>query len=138
MKLIINTSILISALLKDSITRRILLTSDIEFYLPEYSLDEIKKHNKMICERGGLSEGEINIILAILSSKLTIISADKIKKYFQDADKIIGNIDKKDIPFIALALSISNDGIWTNDKHFEKQNIIQVWKTEDLVNTLQL
>ncbi|MBS3060935.1 MAG: hypothetical protein J4432_05530 [DPANN group archaeon] len=33
----------------------------------------------------------------------------------------------------ALALSIDNDGLWTADKDFDKQNKIKVWKTKDLI-----
>ena len=136
MRIIVNTSILISALLKESTTRKILLSSDIEFYLPEYSLEEIKRHIKMLCEKSGLSTDELEMLLAIISSKISIVSASKIVEHLDEADRIIGDIDKKDIPFIALALSIPNDGIWTNDKHFEKQSVIRVWKTDELLNLL--
>ncbi len=44
MRLVIDTSILISALLKDSVTREILFFSSIDFLLPEYAFEEIEKH----------------------------------------------------------------------------------------------
>jgi len=50
--------------------------------------------------------------------------------------EIIGKIDKKDIQFIALALAIKNNKIWSNDKHFEKQKKIQVYKTIDIIDVL--
>jgi len=46
-------------------------------------------------------------------------------------------IDQKDAPYIALALTIENDGIWTADKHFKKQNYIKVFTTEDLIKLFQ-
>ncbi|TVM04219.1 MAG: hypothetical protein CV087_00825 [Candidatus Brocadia sp. WS118] len=58
MRLVIDTSILISAILKDSATREILLFADIEFLLPEYALEEYEKHRKIISKRSGLSEKE--------------------------------------------------------------------------------
>jgi len=51
--------------------------------------------------------------------------------------EIIGNIDEKDTQFIALALAIENDGIWSNDKHLDKQEKIQVYKTIDIINLLE-
>ena len=51
--------------------------------------------------------------------------------------KIIGLIDEKDVPFIATALSIKNDGIWTNDKHFEKQDEIRIFSTLDMIELLK-
>lgn len=44
MRLVIDTGILISALLKDSVTREILLFSLIEFLIPEYAFEEFEKH----------------------------------------------------------------------------------------------
>jgi len=37
----------------------------------------------------------------------------------------------KDVPFIALAVAISNDDIWTEDKHFIKQKIIKIMKNKN-------
>jgi predicted nucleic acid-binding protein len=44
MRLVIDTCILISALLKDSVTREILLFSSLEFLLPEHALEELENH----------------------------------------------------------------------------------------------
>ena len=45
---------------------------------------------------------------------------------------IMDRIDKNDTPFIAAALA-ANLPIWSDDKHFEKQNKIKIFKTKDLV-----
>ena len=42
-----------------------------------------------------------------------------------------------DFPFLALALSVANNGIWTADKHFERQKKVKIWKTDELVNKLK-
>jgi predicted nucleic acid-binding protein len=42
MKLIIDTNILISSLLKDSTTRELLLNESFKFYLPEIVMSEVK------------------------------------------------------------------------------------------------
>lgn len=132
MKLVIDTNIVISCLLKDSITRKILLLSGFEFYLPEYSLDEIVNHRKEILNRSGLSKEELDILLSILLTYIDIIDEEKIKNHFDEAKRIIGSIDLTDVPFIALCLAVPNDGIWTNDIHFEQQKQIKVWKTYEL------
>ena len=44
MKLIIDTNILISSLLKNSTTRELLLNESFEFYLPEMVMIELKKY----------------------------------------------------------------------------------------------
>jgi predicted nucleic acid-binding protein len=48
MKLVIDTNIIISGLLKQSITRKILLSEFFEFYLPEIVMKEVKKYRPYI------------------------------------------------------------------------------------------
>jgi predicted nucleic acid-binding protein len=134
MRLVIDTSILISALLKDSVTRQILFFSSIDFLLPEYAFEEIEKHKDNVSIRSGLSRGEIEIVLSLIIENITIIPASKLKPYMEKAHKIIGSIDPFDVPFVALALSIDNDGIWSNDKHFKNLKGIKIWKTSDIFN----
>ena len=45
---------------------------------------------------------------------------------------IMKDIDVNDAPILACALSIPNDGIWTEDKDFERQQIVNIWKTKEL------
>ena len=44
MKLVLDTNVLILALLKSSATRAILLHPSFEFFLPEFGLEEIRRH----------------------------------------------------------------------------------------------
>jgi len=66
MILILNTSILISSLIKDSVTRQILLLPSMKFYLPEYALEEIEAHKMKISRLSRLSTDEIDILLNLL------------------------------------------------------------------------
>ena len=137
MKLIIDTNILISSLLKDSTTREILLNESINFYLPEIVLSEVNKYLPYIIQKSELSEKEIKKLLNTLLENLILVPIDEYEKKMDEGMKIIGKIDEKDTQFIALALSIENDGIWSNDKHFKKQKKIKVFKTIDILNLLE-
>ena len=46
-------------------------------------------------------------------------------------------IDIDDAPFVALALSFHHDGIWSNDKDFERQSVVRVWKTDELLTLME-
>jgi len=137
MRLVVDTSILISSLIKQSITREILLLPFMKFYLPEHALEEIETHKLKISKLSGLSSDEIDILLNSLLDNISIIPAQTIRTYLEEAEKIIGKIDPCDIPFVALALAIENDGIWSNDKHFKAIKHIKVWKTSDLLAHLR-
>lgn len=137
MKLVIDTSVLISALIKDSLTRQILLYPKMSFFLPEYAIEEIEAHKDIVSKRSGLRWEEIDVVLSVLLENLTIVPASEIKRNLKKADKIIGRIDPFDVPFVALCLSIENDGIWTNDKHFKNLKEIKVWKTSDILSMVE-
>ena len=137
MILILNTSILISSLIKDSVTRQILLLPSMKFYLPEYALEEIEAHKMKISRLSRLSTDEIDILLNLLLENISIIPRQTIQPYLSEAEVIIGRIDPNDIPFLALALATENDGIWSNDRHFEAIKQIKVWKTSDLLKYLE-
>lgn len=133
MKLIIDANIIISGLIKDSITRKIILSPKFEYFSPEFLLKELNKYIPEIVKKSNLSEKEINILIQKFLEKITIISADNYKQYLDKSFKIIGLIDEKDVSYIALALLVKNDGIWTNDNHFKKQARIEIFSTSDLI-----
>jgi len=137
MILILNTSILISSLIKDSVTRQILLLPSMKFYLPEYALEEIETHKMKISRLSRLSTDEIDILLNLLLENISIIPSQTIQPHLSEAEVMIGRIDPNDIPFLALALATENDGIWSNDRHFEAIKQIKIWKTSDLLKYLK-
>ena len=51
MRLVLDTNILIAALIKNSFTRKIFFSSDIEFLLPEYALEEVTRHGKKLARQ---------------------------------------------------------------------------------------
>ncbi|MBI5148819.1 hypothetical protein HZA33_04010 [Candidatus Pacearchaeota archaeon] len=135
MRLIIDANILISALIKkESIIRRILSLPFIDFYLPDFALEEIEKHITYIIDKSKLKKEEIIELLSFLFNNIYIVNNKKFISFYDKAGDIVGSIDKKDIPYMALALSFLNDGIWTEDKHFEQQSKIRIWKTKKLVD----
>ncbi len=136
MKLVINSNILISALIKNSITRKILLNPKFEIYLPEFSLNEIRKYLPEITKKANVSEKTIEIVMNQILENIHIVPLDDYKDELTKAIDLIGAVDEKDVPFLALALSITNDGIWSNDKHFKKQNVVITYSTEDIVKSL--
>jgi predicted nucleic acid-binding protein len=71
MRLVLDTNILIAALIKDSITRRILLLPDLEFLLPAFALDELAKHRGKIVRFARLKGDELDLLLTLLLMSVT-------------------------------------------------------------------
>jgi predicted nucleic acid-binding protein len=132
MSIVIDTNVFISALMKDGATRNILLHEKIEFISISFSEEEIRKYRELILKKSNLDEETLDNIFEQLKNKVTFLDDAIIGKYFEEAKKIMWDIDPKDTPFIAAALATQSD-IWSNDKHFEKQDRIKVWKTKNLI-----
>lgn len=133
MILVLDTNVLIASLIKNSLNRSLLLSLSLELYLPEYALEETGKYIDLISEKSKLSHSELKVLLSLLLERIRLIPAIKISKHIKEAEYLIGDLDPNDVPFIALALSFPNDGIWSNDKHFIKQKKIKIWTTNDLI-----
>lgn len=134
MKLVIDTNIFISALIKrEGLTRNIMLNSDNYFFFPEYEFQEIYKYKDDILKKSEYSEAEFIVAMAALLNNIHIISYEEIRSSYDEACNIMNSIDSGDTIFIATALAF-DALIWSDDQHFKKQNRIKCLTTEDMKN----
>lgn len=136
MILVIDTNILLSALIRDSATRKIIIKSEWEFYYPETALHEVRKYQRLVIEKSGISEAEYNALLDLLLKHIILIPEEQLLKYNKDANKLIGKIDADDAVFLAAAMSINDSKIWSNDPHLHMQKKIKAFKTEEILRIL--
>ncbi|MBI2663877.1 PIN domain-containing protein [Candidatus Woesearchaeota archaeon] len=132
MIVVVDVNPLISALIRDSYTRRIFAGADFDFCLPEPALQKIRKYKQYIIDKSGLSELEYLAILHSLLRFIRIIPVEDLQQHFKEAKKIMEHIDPEDAAFIAAALSQENAVIWSDDAHFDKQNKVKVLKTKNM------
>ncbi|PIO08093.1 DNA-binding protein [Candidatus Pacearchaeota archaeon CG10_big_fil_rev_8_21_14_0_10_34_12] len=133
MNIVIDTNVFISALIKDSSSRELIVNSENNLFFPEFEYDEIEKHKEEILRKSGLSEEDFRNLLSNLLKYVKIVKTEDIIDYKKQAFGIIGKIDENDVIFIATALA-HNAAIWSEDKHFQKQNTIKILRTRDIIN----
>ncbi len=131
MKIVIDTNIIIAAMIKDSMTRKIILSQKFIFITPDYTLEEIQKYKEHILEKAGMSDQDFEIILSIIFERVKIVNKEEYQNQIEVSKSILTDI--KDAPFIALAISSKVDAIRTEDKHFLNQKKVNVFKTEDMI-----
>lgn len=136
MKLVVDTNVLLSALIKKSTSRYILLNPNHTFYIPESAIEEVQKYFNTIHLKSGLSTNEIKFLFDLLTSNFQIIPLSDFLQCYEGAKKVMQHIDEKDTPFVALANCIECDGIWSNDKDLKKQDLVRVWNTEEIVTVI--
>jgi predicted nucleic acid-binding protein len=130
MKLVIDSNCIIASLIKDGLSRRIILSPAIQFIAPEYTLEEISNYKKIICKKAKINYNEFDILLNLIFEHITISPKEDYESFFNYAKTLIEDID--DAPFIALCLSFKADGIWSDDTHFKTQKEIVIYRTKEL------
>ena len=66
MKIILDVNVILSAMIRDSTTREIILNSGFDFYFPEPSLYKLKKYKGYVLEKSRLAEEEYDKIMVTL------------------------------------------------------------------------
>lgn len=132
MELVVDSNIIISAMISDSRTREILLNSNHRFYAPEFLKSEILKYEDLIVEKSGIEKREFETLLNLVLEEVEILPIESYNHKLDKAEQFIGDEDIKDIPFLAVALA-KECKIWSDDKDLKQQNKIQIKTTEQLV-----
>ena len=133
MKIVIDTSAIISGLLRDSIVRRIMTSGKLKFFVPEKAISEMLKYREYICKKTNMRIDDFYNLVLVLLKNIKIIPFKKIKEYLPEAESIAKEIDVNDSEFIATCFAIKADGIFTFDKDFTRQDKIKVFSTEELL-----
>lgn len=129
MKLIIDTNRIIASLIKNSLSRQIFNSPLFEFITPDYTLQELSKYETVIRKKAKLTHEEFDLLLALIFAQITIIPKEDYQDFLDTAKTFIEDLD--DVPFVALALAIKVDGIWTDDTHFQTNKHFTVFRTKD-------
>lgn len=133
MELVVDSNIIISAMISDSRTREILLNSSHRFYAPEFLKSEILKYEDLIIKKSGMEKRKFETLLNLLLEEVEILPIESYNHKIEKAEKLIGDEDIKDTPFLAVALA-KECKIWTDDKDLKQQNQIKIKTTKQLVN----
>lgn len=131
MRLVLDTNILLSALISDSASRGPIFKGQHQFYYPEEGLKEIERYEHLVLKKTSLNEGELDSLIRSLFSKIELVDLSHFSGCVSEANRIMAGIDPNDMVFLALAMSIPSCAIWSNDKHLKKQNLVRVYTKRD-------
>lgn len=135
-RLVVDTNRIIAALVKDGISRKIITHFDGELITLGFSMEELGAHKEEILKKAKISETGLEMILDKLFSKMTVLEDKLIDGYMDEAQEIMEDINLADAPFIAAALA-TKAPVWSDDKHFKKQDEVKILTTKELIEMLQ-
>lgn len=133
MRIVLDSNILFSALIKDSITRHLILEYEGYFLFPQYVFEELEKHKDYIQRKSRLSEGEFNDLLNIILQKVYIIPNDLLDKHRRKAQALVSHIDPDDSVFVACCLAYPGSILWSDDKKLKQITEIKVISTKEMI-----
>jgi predicted nucleic acid-binding protein len=123
MKIVVDTNIIFSALLKeDNRYARALIKNedDHDFYAVYFTIVELFKHKERIKQFSKLSEEDILEALYELLKYIHIINDNIISTpSWKEAMQLAHDADIKDVPNVALTIELAAQ-LWTNDNALKK------------------
>ena len=136
MRIVLDSNIFFSALIKDSILRKIILEYNDYFLFPSFIFQEIKEHKEELIEKTGLEKAEFRTLIKLILKKIKIVPTEVLNEFKDEALEIVKDIDKDDVIFIACALAYENSLIWSEDKKLKKQNKVEVYNTKEIMELI--
>jgi len=135
MDIILDLNVLMSALIKDSYTRELIVKATKahhKHWIPGVAFKKLVKYRKYISKRKGCDPADVDSLLKELMKYVSILPVDKTAPNVLKAKKTMDPIDPEDSIFIACALSIPGAVIWSNDRHFNEQDLVKVCTTKEM------
>jgi predicted nucleic acid-binding protein len=138
-RLVVDTNILISALLKDdSITARLLRSNACSYYYPWDGLTEINYYKDYIISKRNkhIQASSFEHALQFVLGSISVVPSEMYSYRMKEAFSIIKDRDPKDTPFLALALQLGSP-LWSNDKHFQDLPEVIAYSTGALIEHMR-
>ena len=133
MELVVDANVLLAALLKEAVTRELLLDTRLRLYAPEHLISEtlrLLRTNSSLRKRIQLPAKELEELFYLLTQEIQTAPKEEFAAQMNEALKIAPH--RQDAPYLALALA-RNVPVWSNDKGVQAQSRVKVYTTKELI-----
>jgi predicted nucleic acid-binding protein len=136
MKYVVDANIILSALISDSMTRRLLVELEDDLLAPAYVRDEIGTYTEMVSEKSGLTPAEVEDLIEIIFKRIDVVPRSEVLESLQEAARIMRDTDPDDAVYLAAALE-RDAQLWSDDGDYDDQNAVPVATTGDIVDRFE-
>ena len=136
MKFVVDTNVLFTFFWEDSFTKSLLMDESLEFFAPEFALEEINKHTDEILKKTNISIEKFKELKRVLAIFVEFMPFNEYKEFLLEALSLIPKYPD-DVDFLAVALKL-NLPIWSNDLHLKQQLKVKILSTSDLIKEFGL
>src|SRR3989344_7939963 len=136
MNIILDSNALFSALIKNSVKRKLILEYEGTFLFPGQIFIEIEKYKDYLLKKSKMNNIEFNDLLQLMLEKVLIIPNEILDKYINEAWELIKEHSPEDVIFIACGLAYENSILWSDDKKLKRQNKVKILNTKEIINII--
>lgn len=142
MRLVVDANILLSGIVRDALTRSLLLDGRLELYAPPNLLEEVRRHvltDAEIHRKTRLGPKELLEIFERLLKPIRTIPRSELERreYSRNMDVALKlAAHPEDAPYLAAALTL-RCAVWSNDSGMSRQKKVPVITTSGLLAELR-
>ena len=130
---VVDASVIVACAIADGKARRTLLAATgVEFYAPEYILEEVRRRVPKIIALSGVAPAVLSSLYDDLFARIAVVPRDGYRDLLEEATSLAGRAGAQgDEEYIALALAL-HAPVWTYDKDFHRVRGIRVVSREQI------
>jgi predicted nucleic acid-binding protein len=136
MKYVVDANIILSGLIADSMTRRLLVELEDGLLTPAYVHDEIGTYTEMVSEKSGLSPAAVDELIELLFERIDVVPRPVVLESLQEAARIMRNTDPDDAVYLAAAIE-RDAHLWSDDGDYDEQDAVPVARTSEVVERFE-
>lgn len=105
-------------------TRRAIMGTNAVLFVPRQGPEEVRHHIEEIASRARASVEDLLGLLEELLQFIVLVPDDVLDPHWAVARRALSGTDLSDAPFLAAALGVGADAIWSHDKDFDVQDLV--------------
>lgn len=133
MKVVVDANKLLASLIKDGPTRHQILTTTSMLYAPDFLRLELAKHRGVVLRKSKLASADLAQLEMCVLARVRWVSDADVMAHLAPARKALDTIDPKDVPYLAAALAVGADAIWSDDTDFDAQSLVPRTRVPDRI-----
>jgi predicted nucleic acid-binding protein len=87
-------------------------------------------------KKAKIPEPDFDILIRSLLDNVIQVPFEDFRHEYDHAMHVMETIDENDSPFLAVGLALGIPGIWTEDRHFLRQDLLKVYTNRDLIEQI--
>jgi predicted nucleic acid-binding protein len=87
--------------------------------------EEVERHREMLFRRAGLGADDFDALMRSLLAQVVWVPRKEYEAHLPKAIEALERWDPDDVAYLACALAVGAEAIWSHDKDFDRQDLVR-------------